>query len=65
MLFNLVGPLIVRNDLAPLRDAFAEAGISWPEGNPAATWEVTDRKIFGEDSGQPTSIDLVIAGVRG
>jgi POLQ-like helicase len=65
MLFNLVGPLIVRNDLAPLRDAFADAGIAWPAGDLTASLEVTDRTVFGEDSGQPTSIDLVIAGSAG
>jgi POLQ-like helicase len=62
MLFNLVGPMVVRRDLAPLQTAFAAAGIPWPGDGAAATFEVEDRAVFNEGSGQPTSIDLVIAG---
>lgn len=62
MLFNLVGPLVVRRDLAPVQATFSAAGIPWPGDGATATFEVEDRSVFNEDSGQPTSIDLVIAG---
>ncbi len=65
VLFNLVGPSMVRGDLAPLRAALARAGIPWPEGDIQAAFEIEDRKVFNEDSGQPTSIDLVIKGQPG
>ena len=62
MLFNLVGPLVVENDLSPLRKAFEAAQIFWPAGDVKAMFEVENRSVFNEDSGQPTSIDLVIKG---
>jgi hypothetical protein len=62
MTFNLIGPLIVREDLKPLRDAIEQAGISWPRGNVTAEFEYSDRTVFNEDSGQPTSFDVVILG---
>lgn len=62
LLFNLVGPLIVRNDLEPLQRAFDREGILWPTGEVTASFEREDRTVFNEDSGQPTSIDLVIEG---
>lgn len=61
MLCNLAGPLIVRKDLEPLRVACEAAGIPWPTAA-TATFEVTDRSVFNEESAQPTSIDLVIGG---
>jgi POLQ-like helicase len=64
MLFNLVGPLVVQDNLIPLQHAFETAGITWPAGKATATFEVEDRKIFNEDTGQPTSIDLVIQGSK-
>lgn len=60
MVFNLVGPLIVRGDFSPLREVMEQAGIAWPNGEIHAEFEYDDREIFNEDSGQPTSIDLVI-----
>ena len=60
MLFNLVGPLMAQGSLEPLQKAFEANGIPWPSGNVSLKLEVEDRKIFNEDSGQPTSIDLVI-----
>jgi len=62
MLFNLVGPLIARNDLSPLEAAFRAKEIPWPAGRVEAVLEVEDREVFNEDSAQPTSIDLVIRG---
>lgn len=62
MLFNLVGPLIVRNDLEPLRTAFSETGVPWPTGTIKASFEIEDRLMFNERQAQPTSIDLVLEG---
>lgn len=60
LLFNLIGPLIVRNDLEPLRDALRSRNLVWPGLNEHPILEYEDRSVFNEDSGQPTSIDLVI-----
>ncbi|MHA2424241.1 MAG: PGN_0703 family putative restriction endonuclease [Candidatus Thorarchaeota archaeon] len=62
MVFNLVGPLIVREDFEPLRVVIEQAGIEWPREITTAEFEFDDRTVFNEDSGQPTSIDLVILG---
>lgn len=62
MAFNLIGPLIVRNDLEPLRIAAERNKISWPTGNITAGFEHEDREVFNEDVGQPTSIDITIIG---
>jgi len=59
-LFNLIGPLAIQNNLSPLKDAFELNGIRWPGDICTAKFEVENRKIFHEDTGQPTSIDLVI-----
>lgn len=60
MLFNLAGPLLVRDDLQPLRNVIERKGLQWPGGGSRAMFEYEDRAIFNEDSGQPTSIDMVI-----
>jgi hypothetical protein len=60
MLFNLVGPLLVRNDLGPLRKLLEGKGLNWPGNGSSIMFEYEDRGIFNEDSGQPTSIDLVV-----
>lgn len=62
MMFNILGPLIVREDLEPLRTIIEQAGITWPTGEITTEFEYDDRSVFNEDSGQPTSIDLVISG---
>lgn len=64
MIFNLVGPLIVRNDLAPLQTILAETGISWPGGDIKAEFEYADTTVFNEDSGHATSFDVAIIGRR-
>ncbi|NCC37227.1 MAG: hypothetical protein EOM24_35245, partial [Chloroflexia bacterium] len=61
LLFNLIGPLITRNDLAPLRVACESAGIPWP-ADARASFEIEDPDLFHEYHGQPTSIDLVVRG---
>jgi hypothetical protein len=60
LLFNLIGPLIVRSDLEPLRNAMRSRNLVWPGLNERPTFEYEDRSVFKEDSGQPTSVDLVI-----
>ena len=60
LLFNLIGPLITRNDLEPLKNVIQNKNIIWPDVKSVAEFEYEDRKIFNEDSGQPTSIDLVV-----
>jgi hypothetical protein len=37
--FNLIGPLIARNDLAPLKIAIEKLDIPWPEGKVEAVFE--------------------------
>ena len=64
MAFNLVGPLIVRNDFTPLRIALDKIGVAWPEGKIEGVFEYDDRSVFHEDTGQPTSIDIVLSGTR-
>lgn len=65
LLFNLVGPLVIRDDLGPLQRAVVEAGLRWPKGPWSATFEFEDRSVFAENQAQPTSIDLVIIGAGG
>lgn len=62
--FNLVGPLIVRNDLAPLEQTLADAGVVWNEQGNAyeALFEYDNWMVFHEDHGQPTSIDVALYG---
>lgn len=60
ILFNLVGPMILQQDLGPLLGALRESGIEISNPNLKAQFEVEDRSIFNEDSGQPTSIDLAL-----
>jgi len=65
MLFNLVGPLVINHNLASLKAAFESNGVRWPGGIGTAKLEVENRDIFHEDTGQPTSIDLVIQNSDG
>jgi hypothetical protein len=62
MLFNLIGPLIVDRDLELLESVFGQQGLEWPSEQIDAVLEFENRSIFNEDSGQPTSIDLVLTG---
>ena len=63
--FNLIGPLIVRNDLEPLRRVLVAHGVSWPTTGATACFEFEDRSVFAETSGQPTSVDIVIRDAQG
>ena len=58
--FNLVAPLVTRSNLAPLLNVLQEAGVNVTTKNLTATFEYEDRTVFNEDSGQPTSIDIVL-----
>jgi len=60
MAFNLMGPLITRNDYAPLVYLLQRKGIENPNQITSASFEYEDRSVFSEDSGQPTSIDIVL-----
>lgn len=60
MLFNLVGPLMKREDLAPLCAVLASKRVNGADQIAAAEFEYVDRDVFAEDAGQPTSIDLVL-----
>jgi hypothetical protein len=60
MVFNLVGPLLVMNDLSPLKRVVERHGLEWPGEDVQAIFEYEDREVFNERQGQPTSIDLVI-----
>jgi len=62
MIFNLIGPLVIQDDFAILKKAFQSAKIPWPKGPISVEFEVEDRLIFREDTGQPTSIDFAIRG---
>ena len=65
LLFNLAGPLVVRNDLQPLLDVMRAAGVRLSRQPVSASFEFEDRAVFNEDSGQPTSIDLVLTDEAG
>jgi hypothetical protein len=65
MLFNLVGPLLIQADLQPLRNVLVSKNLDWPGEGSEAMFEYEDRSIFNEDSGQPTSIDLVVLDADG
>jgi len=65
MVFNLVGPLIVRGDYEPLRTALASKDLPWPSGTVSGQFEIEDRSVFNENYGQPTSFDAAITGDAG
>jgi hypothetical protein len=60
LLFNLIGPLIVQNDLGILASTLKAHGLHSPPTATTVELEYEDRAIFNEDYGQPTSIDLVL-----
>lgn len=65
MAFNLIGPLITRNDYAPLQETLSKQNISSVSEIASALFEYEDRSVFNEDSGQPTSIDIVLKDSSG
>jgi hypothetical protein len=63
MAFNLLGPLVVRKDLAPIKAAFQAVGGwggYWDELY--AYFEAHDRKVFNELEGVPACLDFAIEG---
>ncbi|QWV94671.1 hypothetical protein KP004_05690 [Geomonas oryzisoli] len=65
LLFNLLGPLVVDNNLDPLRKVLESHGVIWPGEDAEGKFEYENRDIFNEDSGQPTSIDFMIQDSAG
>ena len=59
MLFNLFGPLVVKNSLVVLAEPFREAGVIFPK-QIDGEFEYQDRLAFNELQTQPTSLDFVI-----
>lgn len=60
MAFNLIGPLITRTDYTSLLHLLQQKGLNNLQQITSASFEYEDRSIFNEDSGQPTSIDIVL-----
>jgi hypothetical protein len=60
MVFNLIGPLIARNDFEPLVQLLKRKGVDISSGITSGQFEYEDRDVFNEDAGQPTSIDVVL-----
>lgn len=65
MLFNLIGPLLVRQDWGPLKDAYTARGVPWPSGTVHLELENSDPEVLGEDPRHPTSLDFAILGQGG
>lgn len=60
LVFNLIGPLVTRNDYKPLIRLLEKKNVGNAHQIASATFEYEDRSVFNEDSGQPTSIDIVL-----
>lgn len=65
MAFNLVGPLIVRGQYEPLSKVLKSKNIPGGDGITGACFEYEDRDVFKEDTGQPTSVDIVLKNANG
>ncbi len=65
MLFNLIGPLVIRDDIDTLQPLFEAKGIQWPRGVTTSRFEDEDRTVFNEEYGHATSIDLALSGEAG
>ena len=62
MLLNLVGPLVSRRHLTPLKAALERAGVEWPGRRTTPRFEHRDASVFVEGGRYPTSIDLFLDG---
>ena len=62
MKFNLLGPLVARKDLSPLKAAFGAVGGVWFFGDLRPHFEHYDRQIFNERHGIPTCLDFALIG---
>ncbi len=59
-LFNLLGPLLVSEDYATLKEIILLSGLNLAGNVSRANLEFENRAIFNENRGQPTSVDLFI-----
>ena len=60
MAFNLIGPLITRCDFEPFIRLLQKKNIELVKNINSAEFEYENRTVFNEDTGQPTSIDIVL-----
>lgn len=60
LVFNLIGPMIVRKDFQPLFNILQTKKITTNQTVAEAEFEYEDSDIFNEKQGQPTSIDVVL-----
>jgi hypothetical protein len=65
MVFNLIGPMIVQKDLSPIIFVLKKKGCKISDGGYLGEFEYADRFVFNENSGQPTSIDLILRNTSG
>jgi hypothetical protein len=65
MAFNLIGPLIIRNDYSALAAVLKARHVPGSDDIAEAIFEYEDREVFNEDTGQPTSIDVVLKDSSG
>ncbi len=65
MVFNLIGPLITRNNYSPLVAVLKSKQVPGADDIADAVFEYEDRNVFNEDTGQPTSIDIVLKNASG
>ena len=65
MAFNLIGPMVVSKDYSPLVAVLRAKHIQGAENVVDAEFEYSDRKVFNEDAGQPTSIDIALKDSMG
>lgn len=60
LVFNLIGPMIVRKNFQPLFNLLQKKNIILNQTVSEAEFEFEDSDIFNEKHGQPTSIDVVL-----
>ena len=65
MTFNLIGPQITRKDYSSLIRLLEAKGIPSASRINDGYFEYEDRLVFNEDTGQPTSVDVVLEDASG
>jgi POLQ-like helicase len=60
MLFNLVGPLVLKEDYEPLINVLEGKGIGRPAEGAVGIFEYENPAILNERKGQPTSVDFAL-----
>ena len=58
--FNLLGPIVVSRDFGLMKEILTLSTVKLEGEIIDAKFEYTDRKIFNESKGQPTSVDLYV-----